>query len=46
MQNGDDFWLIDMALAENSFGYDLCVNRKDRHPTEENWLPDLGYNSK
>lgn len=40
MQNGDDFWLIDMALAANSA-------LADRLPVqlpapEENWLPDLG----
>lgn len=39
MQNGDDFWLIDMALAENSAFYD-CVPVELRNPSIENWLPD------
>lgn len=39
MQNGDDFWLIDMALAENSAGYDTAVKSTDRKPSVENWLP-------
>ena len=41
MQNGDDFWLIDMALAELSFGYDKFVPEKDRRPSEENWIPKI-----
>ena len=40
MQNGDEFWLIDMALAENSAGYET-VKLTDRRPTPENWLPKL-----
>ena len=40
MQNGDDFWIIDMALAENSAFYD-CVPKELRNPTEENWIPKL-----
>ena len=39
MQNGDEFWLIDMALAENSAGYDKVVDPALRHPRTENWLP-------
>ena len=39
MQNGDDFWLIDMALAENSAGYDKYVQPTDRKPSQENWIP-------
>lgn len=38
MQNGDDFWLIDMALAEQSFFYDH-VPEGLRRPSPENWLP-------
>jgi hypothetical protein len=38
MQNGNDFWLIDMALAENSAFYE-CVPKKLRRPSKENWLP-------
>jgi hypothetical protein len=41
MQNGDDFWLIDMAVAENSAFYEETVPERLRHPMEENWLPDL-----
>ena len=40
MQNGDDFWLIDMALAENSAFYD-SVPLSLRHPTKENWIPQI-----
>ena len=40
MQNGDDFWIIDMALAENSAYYD-CVPEAKRKPSEENWIPSL-----
>lgn len=39
MQNGDDFWLIDMALAEQSFFYDRIPEHL-RHPSPENWLPE------
>ena len=39
MQNGDEFWIIDMALAANS----ALVNRLPvtLEAPEENWLPDL-----
>ena len=40
MQNGDEFYLIDMSLAENSALYD-CVPKQLRRPTPENWLPKL-----
>lgn len=40
MQNGNDFWLIDMALAETSAFYD-CVPKSLRKKTPENWLPIL-----
>ncbi len=40
MQNGDDFWLIDMAIAENSAFYD-CVPKELRNPSTEDWLPIL-----
>lgn len=39
MQNGDDFWLIDMALAVNSALADKLPMRLA--VPEENWLPDL-----
>ena len=38
MQNGDDFWLIDMAVAENSVLYDKCVPPELRSPSREDWL--------
>lgn len=40
MQNGEDFWFIDMALAENSAFYE-CVPECLRKPVEENWLPKI-----
>jgi len=40
MQNGDEFWLIDMALAETSCFYDR-VSEELRSPTKEQWLPEL-----
>lgn len=42
MQNGEDFWLIDMARAENSAFYDSAVPIADRRPSAENWLPRFG----
>ena len=44
MQNGDDFWLIDMALAENSAFYRECVPADRRCPTEEDWIPKIPEN--
>lgn len=40
MQNGDDFWIIDMALAECSAFYET-VPESLRKPTKENWIPKL-----
>ena len=40
MQNGDEFWLIDMALAENSAYYDK-IPAELRRPVEEDWRPVL-----
>lgn len=42
MQNGNEFWIIDMAVAENSFYYQEVVAPEDRRPLPENWLPKLG----
>ena len=39
MQNGDDFWLIDMALAENSAFYEV-VPPQLRRKIPEQWLPE------
>lgn len=41
MQNGDDFYIIDMALAENSAFYNEYVPENLRNPSEENWIPKL-----
>ena len=43
MQNGDEFYIIDMALAENSALND-CVPRGIIRETEENWIPKLKSN--
>ena len=40
MQNGDDFWIIDMALAANSALVE-CVPKRLLKPVQENWLPCL-----
>ena len=37
MQVENDFYLIDMALAENSFYYD-SVPKELRKPSSEKWL--------
>ncbi len=41
MQSGNDFWLIDMALAENSAFYNNCVTNEMRRPRAEDWLPRI-----
>lgn len=40
MQNGEDFYNIDMALAENSAFFD-CVPKGKRKKAPENWIPVL-----
>jgi hypothetical protein len=40
MQNGNDFWLIDMALAANSALRECVPAGKLKQP-EENWLPKI-----
>lgn len=40
MQNSDDFYIIDMALAETSAFYE-CVPKELRHASPEDWLPKL-----
>ena len=40
MQEGKDFYLIDMALAESSAYYDTVPEAKRRR-TPENWLPEI-----
>lgn len=39
MQNGDDFWFIDMATADRSAFYTETVPVSLRKRSEENWLP-------
>lgn len=41
MQNGSDFWLIDMALAESSALYNKTVPAQKRRPLKEDWLPKI-----
>ena len=44
MQNGDSFWIIDMALAEQSSFYAQEVPASKRVPVSENaedWIPKL-----
>ena len=40
MQNGTDFWIIDMALAENSALSD-CVPAGKLKRSKENWIPNV-----
>lgn len=40
MMNGDDFWLIDMAVAEESAYYE-SVPADKRIKSDENWIPKL-----
>ena len=40
MQNGDDFYIIDMALAQNSALIE-CVPKELRKTTPENWIPEF-----
>lgn len=40
MQNGDNFYIIDMALAANSALND-CVKKEELKPLVENWIPNL-----
>lgn len=40
MKSGDDLYLIDMALAENSAFYD-SVPKALRRPSAERWLPEI-----
>ena len=40
MQNGDDFWLIDMGLAKDS-ALKECVPAMLLRPVKENWIPKL-----
>lgn len=44
MQDGDDLWLIDMALAENSAFYRETVPEALMRPSEEHWMPELPAN--
>lgn len=41
MQNGNDFYFIDMAVAENSAFFREAVPLESRKPMKENWIPDL-----
>ena len=39
MQNGDEFYLIDMALAQNSALNDCCS--KGLPELKEDWIPNI-----
>lgn len=41
MQNGDDFWFIDMALAQYS-AYKEYIPKEKRITYNENWIPKIG----
>lgn len=41
MQNGEDFYIIDMAIAENSAYYAETVAVDKRRVMEEKWLPRI-----
>lgn len=41
MQNGDDFWIIDMALAEWS-ALRECIPPEKVRISKENWIPAIG----
>ena len=40
MQNGNDFWLIDMAWAQNS-ALNECIPESKRKWVEEDWIPRI-----
>lgn len=40
MQNGNDFWIIDMALAENSALRD-CIPKEKLKLVKEDWMPKI-----
>lgn len=41
MQAGDNFWLIDMAVAERSAFYKESVPEEKRRPSAEDWIPKI-----
>lgn len=40
MQNGEDFWIIDMAWAQDS-ALNECIPKSKRKYMEENWIPRI-----
>lgn len=42
MQNGNKFYLIDMAVAERSAFYKDVIPESKRKPMPENWIPKIG----
>lgn len=40
MQNGNDFWLIDMAIADTS-AFKECIPANKLKKSQENWIPEL-----
>lgn len=45
MQNGDEFWIIDMSLAVNS-ALSHCVPQGKLKPIKENWIPQITVKEK
>ena len=45
MQNGDEFYFIDMAVAEQSAFYKEEVPEEKRRLTAENWIPTISAKS-
>lgn len=43
MQNGNDFYVIDMALAEVS-ALNHCIPKGKLKKYQENWIPDFCEN--
>lgn len=41
MQNGTEFWIIDMAVAQNSAFYHDCVPKELQRSVQENWISEL-----
>ena len=40
MQNGNDFWFIDMATASES-ALKECIPKGKLRKMEENWIPEI-----
>ena len=45
MQNGDDFYIIDLARAQESVYYD-CIPEEKRKTLVQNWMPEIELQKK